>query len=173
MAKIAKSAVPNAFTLGNLGCGVMSLMMTFQQNYKWAALFILIAGLMDRYDGRVARFLKVDSAIGKELDSLADLVSFGVAPSILTFHIYNFSNLGILGYLLVLMFPIAGAYRLARYNITEFDGSFCGIPITLAGMFMALYCLISLNRIGASSLTVILIITLSYLMVSNVKLKKF
>ncbi len=149
-------------------------MMTFQQNYKWAGLFILIAGLMDRYDGRVARFLKVDSPIGKELDSLADLVSFGVAPSILTFHIYNFSNLGILGYLLVLMFPIAGgAYRLARYNITEFDGSFSGIPITLAGMFMALYSLISLNRIGSLSLTVVLIITLSYLMVSNVKLKKF
>ncbi|MCS4454214.1 CDP-diacylglycerol--serine O-phosphatidyltransferase [Clostridium botulinum] len=173
MAKIAKSAVPNAFTLGNLGCGVMSLMMTFQQNYKWAALFILIAGLMDRYDGRVARLLKVDSAIGKELDSLADLVSFGVAPSILTFHIYNFSYLGILGYLLVLMFPIAGAYRLARYNITEFDGSFSGIPITLAGMFMAIYCLISSNKIGTSGLTIILMITLSYLMVSNVKLKNF
>lgn len=173
MAKIAKSAVPNAFTLGNLGCGVMSLMMTFQENYKWAALFILIAGLMDRYDGRVARFLKVDSPIGKELDSLADLVSFGVAPSILTFHIYNFSNLGVLGYLLVLLFPIAGAYRLARYNITEFDGSFSGIPITLAGMAMAIYCGASLKTTASPTFTIVLLIALSYLMVSNIKLKKF
>ncbi|NEZ47085.1 CDP-diacylglycerol--serine O-phosphatidyltransferase [Clostridium niameyense] len=173
MAKIAKSAVPNAFTLGNLGCGVMSLMMTFQDNYKWAALFILLAGLMDRYDGRVARFLKVDSDLGKELDSLADLVSFGVAPSILIFHAYNFVNLGILGYILVLVFPISGAYRLARYNTTDFDGVFYGIPITLAGMFMAFYSLITMNRITNQQLTIILLIALSYLMVSRIRLKKF
>lgn len=173
MAKIAKSAVPNAFTLGNLGCGVMSLMMTFQDNYKWAALFILLAGLMDRYDGRVARFLKVDSALGKELDSLADLVSFGVAPSILIFHTYNFVNLGILGYVLVLLFPISGAYRLARYNTTDFDGVFYGIPITLAGMFMAFYSLITMNRLTNQQLTIILLIALSYLMVSRIRLKKF
>lgn len=173
MAKIAKSAVPNTFTLGNLGCGIMSLMMTFQQNYRWACLFILIAGLMDRYDGRVARFLKVDSPIGKELDSLADLVSFGVAPSILIFHTYNFVNFGILGYILVLLFPIAGAYRLAKFNITEFDGQFSGIPITIAGMILALFNFVTLGKNVLPTFTVILVVALSYLMVSNVKLKKF
>lgn len=173
MAKIAKSAVPNVFTFANLGCGVMSLMMSFQENYKWAAIFILLACLADRYDGRVARFLNVSSELGKELDSLADLVSFGVAPSILAFNIYNFSNLGLLGYLLVLLFPIAGAYRLARFNVTEFDGEFYGIPITFAGMFMALYCLLTINYLAPTGVTVILLALLSYLMVCKHKFKKF
>ncbi|MBI6873506.1 CDP-diacylglycerol--serine O-phosphatidyltransferase [Clostridium aciditolerans] len=173
MAKIARSAVPNVFTFANLGCGVMSLMMTFQENYKWAAIFILLACLADRYDGRVARFLNVSSDLGKELDSLADLVSFGVAPSILAFNVYGFSNLGLLGYLLVMLFPIAGAYRLARFNVTQFDGEFFGIPITFAGMFMALYCFITMNYLAPQGVTVIILIALSYLMVCKHRFKKF
>lgn len=173
MAKIARSAVPNVFTFANLGCGVMSLMMTFQENYKWAAIFILLACLADRYDGRVARFLNVSSDLGKELDSLADLVSFGVAPSILAFNLYGFSNLGLLGYLLVMLFPIAGAYRLARFNVTQFDGEFFGIPITFAGMFMALYCFITMNYLAPQGVTVIILIALSYLMVCKHRFKKF
>mgnify|MGYP002409430169 FL=1 len=157
---MAKNAVPNIFTLGNLSCGILSLMMTFQGEYKAASLFILLAGLMDRYDGRVARFLNVSSELGKELDSLADLVSFGVAPSILVFNIYNFSQLGLLGYLLVLLFPLSGAYRLARYNITSFDGIFTGIPITVAGMLMALYSLFTMNRISNPVLTMLCFHTL-------------
>lgn len=173
MAKIAKSAVPNVFTFANLGCGVMSLMMTFQENFKWAAIFVLLACLADRYDGRVARLLNVSSELGKELDSLADLVSFGVAPSILAFNLYSFSNLGLLGYLLVLLFPIAGAYRLARFNVTQFDGQFFGIPITFAGMFMALYCFITMNYLAPQGVTIIILIALSYLMVCKHRFKKF
>lgn len=173
MAKIARSAVPNVFTFANLGCGVMSLMMTFQENYKWAAIFILLACLADRYDGRVARLLNVSSELGKELDSLADLVSFGVAPSILAFNIYSFSNFGFLGYLLVILFPIAGAYRLARFNVTQFDGEFFGIPITFAGMFMALYCFVTMNYLAPQGVTVIIVIALSYLMVCKHRFKKF
>lgn len=172
MAKIAKSAVPNFFTLSNLGFGVMSLMMTFQENYKLACLFIILAALADRYDGRVARFLNVSSDIGKELDSLADLVSFGVAPAILIFNLYNYSSLGLLGYLLVLLFPIAGAYRLARYNSSTFTGVFMGIPITIAGMLMAIFALITVNHPTNIGLTMLLEIMLSYLMVSSVKFKK-
>lgn len=174
MAKIAKSAVPNFFTLSNLGCGIMSLMMTFQENYKLACLFVILAAFADRYDGRVARYLNVSSDIGKELDSLADLVSFGVAPSILIFNIYNFSSLGLLGYALVLLFPLAGAYRLARYNATSFSGVFQGIPITCAGAVLAFYGFLSIISHPLNlSLTIILEIVLSYLMVSTVKFKKF
>ncbi|WP_027623720.1 CDP-diacylglycerol--serine O-phosphatidyltransferase [Clostridium lundense] len=169
---MAKNAVPNIFTLGNLACGVLSLMMTFQGEYRNACFFILLAGLMDRYDGRVARYLNVSSELGKELDSLADLVSFGVAPSILVFNIFNFSELGLLGYLLVLLFPLSGAYRLARYNVTSFDGIFTGIPITAAGMFMALYSLLTMNRINNPVLTIILVVICSYLMVSKLRFKK-
>lgn len=172
MAKIAKSAVPNVFTFANLGCGVMSLMMTFQENYKWAGIFILLACLADRYDGRVARFLNVSSELGKELDSLADLVSFGVAPSILAFNLYGLTNFGFLGYSLVLLLPIAGAYRLARFNVTQFDGEFFGIPITFAGMFLAIYCLITMNFLAPVGVTVALLIALSYFMVCKHRFKK-
>ncbi|MCY6370735.1 CDP-diacylglycerol--serine O-phosphatidyltransferase [Clostridium ganghwense] len=171
MVKI-KNAIPNAFTLSNLACGIISLIMSFQGNYKLSCYFIILAALMDRYDGRVARYLNVSSELGKELDSLADLISFGVAPSILVFNLNSFQQLGIAGYILVLIFPIAGAYRLARFNITSFDGAFAGIPITAAGMLLALYCLLTVNRTMSSQITIFLIIILSYLMVSNLKFKK-
>lgn len=168
----AKNAIPNIFTLGNLAFGIMSLLMSFQGNYKLAGLFIIFAGLMDRYDGRVARLLNVSSELGKELDSLADLVSFGVAPSILIFNLYNFQQLGFISYILLLVFPIAGAYRLARYNISTFDGIFSGVPITAAGGFLALYSLLTLNRAGNQTLTILIVLTLSYLMISKLQFKK-
>lgn len=177
---MAKNSVPNFFTLSNLACGVLSLLMTFEassQNlgaYKWACLFIIFAALIDRYDGRVARYLNVSSELGKELDSLADLVSFGVAPSILVFNLYDFSRFGLIGYVLVLLLPIAGAYRLARYNTTTFDGNFMGIPITAAGIIIAFYSLVLiLSKVAPNpALTIILIIMLSYLMISKLKIKK-
>ena len=173
MAK-ATQAIPNIFTLTNLSCGVISLLMTFQANYLLAAIFILLACLADRYDGRVARYLQVSSELGKELDSLADLVSFGVAPSLLMFNIYNYSNLGIIGYLLVLLLPIAGAYRLARYNSTEFDGIFKGVPITMSGAVLAVFSILTRNNPeNFFVLSIILVFSFSYLMVSNIKLKKF
>ncbi|GAA0694394.1 MULTISPECIES: CDP-diacylglycerol--serine O-phosphatidyltransferase [Clostridium] len=167
-----KSAIPNTFTLGNLAFGLLSILMTFHGNFKLAAIFVLLAALADRYDGRIARLLNVDSEIGKELDSLADLVSFGVAPSILIYRLYNFMSFGFVGYLLVLVFPICGAYRLARYNISTFDGVFTGVPITLAGSFMAVFALFTVNRPLNPALPVIFIVSLSYLMISKFQLKK-
>ncbi len=175
-----KSCIPNIFTFINLSCGVLSILSTFdgQGKYVQAALLILLAGLVDRYDGRVARYLQVSSDLGKELDSLADLVSFGVAPSLLIFTLFNLKNfgpLGILGYIILLAFPICGAYRLARYNATEFDGVFRGIPITIAGCFMAAFAIIvfyiKIENVNVI-IPVILMILGSYLMVSNLKLKK-
>lgn len=171
MVKI-RNAVPNIFTLSNMSCGIMSILMSFEGSYKLAAIFILLAGMFDRYDGRIARYLKVDNDLGKELDSLCDVVSFGVAPSILIFNIYNFVQLGSIGYLMVLVFPVAGAYRLAKYNITDFDGVFSGIPITITGTFLALYSLITFNKASNLRPTMFLLIILSYLMVSNLKFKK-
>jgi len=174
----AKNAVPNIFTFSNLGFGILAIMMTLNAsmdnpiNYRLACIFILAAGFADRYDGRVARYLNVSSELGKELDSLADLVSFGVAPSIVVFSMYNLSNFGIMGYLVVLIFPIAGAYRLARYNCSTFDGNYVGVPITIAGTFMALYCLLTANRFGNPIVPILFIFILSYLMVGKVKFKK-
>ncbi|MBU3112811.1 CDP-diacylglycerol--serine O-phosphatidyltransferase [Clostridium lacusfryxellense] len=167
-----KSSIPNILTFGNLVFGLLSLLMTFQANYKISVVFILLAALMDRYDGQLARFLQVSSSLGKELDSLADLVSFGVAPSLLMFNLYNFMSLGYLGYICFLIFPVAGAYRLARYNNSEFNNVYTGIPITLAGMLIALYALATLNSPHNFPLTIIIIFSLSYLMISKVQIKK-
>ncbi|MCY6958939.1 CDP-diacylglycerol--serine O-phosphatidyltransferase [Clostridium brassicae] len=172
MARITKKALPNAFTLGNLCCGLISLIMTFNGDYRLSCIFILLASVMDRYDGRIARYLDVSSDLGKELDSLADLVSFGVAPALLAFNLYDFISLGLNGYLLVLIFPLCGAYRLARYNCTAFDGEFMGIPITLAGMLLAIYCFFTINYTSYIIRTAILMIVLSYLMVSKLRIKK-
>ena len=143
-----KSYIPNIFTFTNLSFGVMSILSTINSNYILACIFILLAGLVDRYDGRIARFLSVSSDLGKELDSLADLISFGVAPSILTYILFDFQNFGpngLLGIILLLLFPICGAYRLARFNSVQFDGSFRGIPITIVGCFLALYNFLTFN----------------------------
>ncbi|SUY46728.1 CDP-diacylglycerol--serine O-phosphatidyltransferase [Clostridium putrefaciens] len=167
-----KNAIPNVLTLSNLGCGVMSLLMTLDGNYILASLFIILAGLADRYDGIVARALNVSSEIGKELDSLSDLISFGVAPALLIFNLYSFKSIGFLGYMVLLAFPIAGAYRLARYNISDFDGVFKGIPITFAGILIALFVLVTKARFMNPSIIVILAAILSYLMVSNIRFQK-
>ena len=173
-----KSCIPNVFTFINLSCGIISILSVMNEKYALSGAFILLAGLVDRYDGRVARFLNVSSDLGKELDSLADLVSFGVAPSILVYILFNLDSFGpngLLGYAILLLFPICGAYRLARFNTTDFDGSFTGVPITIVGCFMALISLILLNlKITAPIyIMAILMIIGSYLMVSTIRLKKF
>lgn len=171
-----KSCIPNVFTFINLGCGVLSLLATFNKNFILAALFIIIAAIVDRYDGRIARYLNVSSDLGKELDSLADLVSFGVAPSLLAFILFNFKDLspfGILGYIILVIFPICGAFRLARYNTAQFDGDFRGVPITIAGVAMAIYCLCTAYANFLNMyIPFILLVIFAYLMVSNIKIKK-
>ena len=167
-----KSSIPNIFTFINLTCGVLSLLCILDKYYLTASLLILIAGLVDRYDGRIARFLGVSSDLGKELDSLADLVSFGVAPSLLTYVLFDFNSMGIIGIILLILFPICGAFRLARYNVADFDGVYTGVPITIAGCIMAVLSIISIYTAQILIIAVLFIILNSYLMVSTFKLKK-
>lgn len=171
-----RSYIPNGFTFINLSLGICSILATFEGNYLLASIFIILAGLVDRYDGRIARFLNASSELGKELDSLADLVSFGLAPSILSFLLFNFKDFGptsLIGFVVLLIFPICGAFRLARYNVSTFDGVFAGVPITIAGCFMALFVLFTYKSNISALIPMILMLICSYLMVSNFKLKKF
>lgn len=170
-----KSSIPNIFTFINLSCGVLSLLSTFNKTFATASIFVLIAGLVDRYDGRIARYLDVSSDLGKELDSLADLVSFGVAPSLLIYVLFDFNNFspkGIVGIILLILFPICGAFRLARYNIASFDGIFTGVPITVVGCFLSLFALITVYTSQIMILAVAFMLIGSYLMVSRIKFKK-
>lgn len=170
-----KSNIPNIFTFLNLSCGVLSLLSTFNNDYTTSALLILIAGLVDRYDGRIARYLNVSSDLGKELDSLADLVSFGVAPSILIYILFNlgsFGPRGLLGIILLILFPICGAFRLARYNVASFNGVFTGVPITITGCVLASFALITIWTTQVQWIAITLMVLGSYLMISKLKLKK-
>ena len=170
-----KSCIPNIFTFINLGCGILSLMASYNDKFFLAAALIIIAALVDRYDGRIARYLNVSSDLGKELDSLADLVSFGVAPAVLMFTIYNLQNIGpygVIGYSLLIVYPICGAFRLARYNTAQFDGVFTGVHITVCGCILAIYALLTYEKFISPILPILFLIIFSYLMVSNFKLKK-
>ena len=170
-----KSFIPNAFTFINLSCGILSILAIINDKYILASLLILLSGLVDRYDGRVARFLNVSSELGKELDSLADLVAFGVAPAILSYVLFEFNKIGpygMVGICIMLIFVICGAYRLARFNTIKFDGCFTGIPITIAGCFIAVYDLLNVYIRLPIILSIVLLIIGAYLMVSNIRLKK-
>lgn len=163
-------SIPNMFTLGNLFCGFLSIGFAAGGQDKNAAILILIGMMLDSMDGRLARMLKADSTLGKELDSLADIVSFGVAPSFLVYYTY-FYQFELLGLIVAGLFPLFGAYRLARFNISSDKSSlnyFIGVPITAAGGILALLTLFG----GAlpNIITTVVYTALCFLMVSRIRI---
>lgn len=162
--------VPNSLTAFNLLLGVVSIILTLEDQIYYAALMIIAAGLMDGLDGRVARMLKVSSEFGKELDSLADLVSFGVAPALLAYRVDLF-QLGTLGYIIAGFFAVCGAIRLARFNLMNVKGYFLGLPIPAAGCMISTFVISGLKP--HPWLFPIMVASLAYLMVSNIKYPDF
>lgn len=124
-----KKHIPNALTSANLLCGMIGIVYVLEGQITYGAYFIFLAALFDFLDGFVARMLKVSSEIGKQLDSLADLVTFGVLPSLILFKIVE-SNTDILFLpFLVLLVGIFSAVRLAKFNIDERQSDrFIGVP---------------------------------------------
>ncbi|CAM3718740.1 CDP-diacylglycerol--serine O-phosphatidyltransferase [Mesobacillus zeae] len=168
-----KKHIPNLFTFGNLFCGYLSISYIMNNDARNATILIFIAIMLDAVDGRVARILGVSNPIGKELDSLADIVSFGVAPAFLAAHTY-FSDFHIYGIMMAGLFPVFGSYRLARFNITSSEESlkhFSGIPITLAGGIVTF--LVLLHNYIHTGLFLILFYALCFLMVSTVRIPSF
>lgn len=162
--------IPNILTTINLVAGVMSLVLVMAENYNWAAAMVLLATIMDSMDGKVARHLQVSSLFGKELDSLADLVSFGVAPAILAYATVLLP-LGIPGLATAVIFVICGALRLARFNSQNFSGKYEGVPITVAGGLIALLMLVAKDIHGG--ITLVLMLLLAFLMISRISVPKF
>jgi len=167
--KKIKSQAANILTIMNLGFGVCSLLAILQGENRLGLLLIFIAALSDRFDGLVARKLQIESEFGKQLDSMCDIVSFGVAPALLTHQmvLHEFRAAGIL---FTLIYIACGAIRLAKFNITENNGYFTGLPITVAGIVL------TLATLGVSIfppyLFMYFTIGLAFLMVSPFKLKK-
>jgi CDP-diacylglycerol---serine O-phosphatidyltransferase len=167
---IIRSSIPNLFTLLNLFCGFLSIMYSAQGDYKNAAILILIGMMLDSMDGRIARMLHVESDFGKELDSLADIVVFGVAPAMMAYYAY-FSDFGKAGMAVAGLFPLFGAYRLARFNINALKSSlkyFTGVPITAGGGLLTLLTLFHGKMPGY--IFVIAFFVICYLMVSTIKI---
>jgi len=164
-----KTWIPNLLTSLNLFAGLMAIMLTITSHKYLASLLIWGAALFDGADGRVARRLDAASDFGKELDSLADLVSFGVAPAIL---LYNeaFSGYPWWIYPVIGLFPVAGALRLARFNVQNISGYFVGLPIPAAGGLLALAALLTpwLNNY----ILIGILLVLSGLMVSTIRVPK-
>jgi CDP-diacylglycerol--serine O-phosphatidyltransferase len=158
MARISKSAFPYALTYTNLCLGIISILTSMNGSYKLSALLIIAACLADRYGGIAGKRLKVSSDYGRQLVSLADLVPFGIAPSILVFMLYGFEDFGPAGYLLVLVFPVAAAHRIAA-------GRFYVSPV-LAGTTLAVFALITADKPVVQELAVIIVAALSYLLAS-------
>jgi CDP-diacylglycerol---serine O-phosphatidyltransferase len=136
--------VPNFFTLLALCAGLTSIRMGIEERYELALGAIVFAALLDGIDGRVARLLKASSRFGAELDSLADFVNFGVAPAFLVFN-WGLGSLKSLGWICVMIFALASALRLARFNVAADDAPpkwqaayFIGMPTPAAAIVVLL-----------------------------------
>jgi len=167
--------LPNLFTTGNLFCGFWAIISVFQEKFFYAAIAILLASVFDVLDGKVARLSGATSKFGVQYDSLADLISFGVAPALLAFS-WALRPYGRFGWLAAFLFVVCGALRLARFNVMSASGEvkyFKGLPIPAAAMTIALTILLYLRLIETGwvkdIVILLMIYVLAFLMVSNIR----
>ncbi len=167
--------LPNLFTSGNLFCGFFAMVATINGRFLHASIAILVAGVFDVLDGKIARLAGANSRFGIEYDSLADLVSFGLAPAFLVF-LWALRPYGRIGWLAAFLFLACGALRLARFNVqtVTLDARyFTGLPIPAAAYMIALTVLLH-TRLGSWTTQeqisiLIMIYFLAFLMVSNIR----
>lgn len=170
--------LPTLFTVGNLFCGYLSIWCSIRGTFETAAILIIAAAVLDMLDGRIARLTHSASRFGEEYDSLADLVSFGVAPAVLAYS-WGLAEFHRLGWMASFLFVVCGSMRLARFNIQTrvVDKKyFIGLPIPAAAGTIAVLVLATPERLvdrvwmaGLFALTVIL----SYLMISTLRYRSF
>ena len=177
--------VPNLFTLSNLSLGFFSILLAFQSRTYPGALtlagfLILLAAVCDGLDGFAARLLDAQSELGAQLDSMADLTTFGIAPGVLMynlvlhrFHFHAFDALIPAGIFIAVLYPICAAFRLARFNIQHDVRSFRGLPSPVAGVIVALMPLAFRGAVSPPMLPLTTVFILAaFLMVSTVKYLK-
>lgn len=164
-----KAQTANILTLFNLSLGGFAIISIMHDQLHLSLLLIFLAALADRFDGMIARKFNIESDLGKQLDSMCDIVSFGVAPALLLYE-GILIEFGAPGAAFTILYLACGALRLARFNISENNGYFTGVPITAAG------CIATLSFLASPYLPsisfVFLMIILSVLMVSPLKLRK-
>jgi len=147
------SLLPNALTILGVCLGLSSIKFALDFNYAMAVITVGLAAILDTLDGRVARLANATSKVGKELDSLTDVISFGVAPSFIMYF-WSINEIGKLGWLFVLVYTVCCALRLARFNLTKIDENetwkinfFEGVPSPAAAGLVLLPLIFSLSNI--------------------------
>ncbi len=176
--KNPKSLLPNALTIFGVCLGLSSIKFAIDLNYAMAVIAIGFAAVLDTLDGRVARLIKGTSKVGKELDSLTDIISFGVAPGFIMYF-WALNEIGKFGWMFVLVYTVCCALRLARFNLTiiQEDESwkinfFEGVPSPAAAGLVLLPLILSLSNLieftNYAILSSVAILTTSTLMVSKI-----
>lgn len=182
--------IPNTLTLGNLTLGFVAMLVASEVTadhpnpigmFSLSGVFIILAALFDGFDGMAARALDATSEIGADLDSLADLTTFGIAPGFLMYQMvfYEFKldflgkeNLFPIGMLVAAIFPICASYRLARFNVDSDPKSFTGLPSPVAGVIVGIFPLaINIFPI-ANYISIPMFIMVALLMVSTIRYSK-
>jgi CDP-diacylglycerol--serine O-phosphatidyltransferase len=179
--------LPNLFTVSSIFCGVYSITLSAGEptgdNFYRAAVAIFFGSFFDAFDGRVARLTRTQSDFGVELDSLADVITFGVAPAILVYK-WALSGMGVAGLLICAIYASCGAIRLARFNVLAHTNEgtqryFVGLPIPLAaGMLVSLVIALNTQRVPIADTVgpwpiATLVLVLAFLMVSTIRYRTF
>ena len=175
--KLTKAVVPSAFTVMNMISGYLAILLTANGKLAMASYFILIAGAFDAFDGKIARKIKQPSKFGLEFDSLADITSFGVAPSVLIYKAFS-GEWVVIGALVAFIPLLFAGIRLARFNIhaDEHKRFFIGLPAPSMAALLAGFVLFYLEipyNIGALKFVLPLVLGSSLLMLSTIIFYKF
>ncbi|RTZ93891.1 MAG: CDP-diacylglycerol--serine O-phosphatidyltransferase [Deltaproteobacteria bacterium] len=171
--------LPNLLTSGSMFLGFYAILHAFKGDFTRAAMAIMLAAILDGLDGRVARLTKTESRFGVEYDSLADLISFGVAPAVLAYT-WALKPFGRFGWLAAFLFLACGALRLARFNVqvnSVESSHFIGLPIPAAAGTIATLVLfihrLHIVFINRSLIILLLVYILAFLMVSSIRFYSF
>lgn len=176
--KDMKGIFPGFFTMGNMLCGFLSILQSLDGNVVHAIWLVILAGFFDALDGKIARFSGSVSQFGTELDSFADLVSFGIAPAVLLYSL-KLPYLGEWRWILGFVFVLCGAFRLARFNLhsrSEQTLYYMGLPIPVTGITIVgytLFCYELWGQLRYPEILIAMIVVFSGLMVSGLTYDTF
>ena len=176
--KSARVILPNMLTLIGVCIGLSSIRFALDEKFEFAIVAIIFAALIDGLDGRIARLIKGTSKVGKELDSLTDVISFGVAPAFIMYF-WKLNELGRFGWLLCLVYVICVALRLARFNVNSSqepswkDNFFEGVPSPAGGILVLTPLIISLTGFNYFELNYNLIVPIFFVVISILLISKF
>ena len=176
--KNARIILPNMLTLIGVCIGLSSIRFALDGKFEFAVIAIILAAIIDGLDGRIARLIKATSKVGKELDSLTDMISFGVAPAFIMYF-WTLSSLGRFGWLICLIYVICVALRLARFNINSNqepswrDNFFEGVPSPAGGILVLTPLVISMTNIDYIKLDNNIIAPIFFITTSLLLISKF